>query len=412
MVGLNYTKKVFPSGFRMIYRKMRSPLVAVNFWVRVGVRDEKPDKNGLSHFFEHMVFKGTANFPGNLLSRRVQALGGNLNAGTSLDTTDFYLVVPADYWREAFTLTMELLFRPLFDARDIEREKMVVIQEIHLDEDDPEEWLTHLLHQRVFGGTPYGMPILGREETVKNLTREDLLEHQRRFYHLANMTCVVSGNLEEGELFSFAEESLSDFPFSWEFDLPFFPPFPVPIRQIVECRMDVCRKYGAIGFLCGGIKSDDFNVLRLLSVILGDGAGSRLNVALRENQGLVDTIHTAYSYYEKAGIFTVFYTFSQGDRETVEEAVQRELERLFQEPPTEEELERAKNLLKSNFFNTVETTLGSAELLGRFDVIDNVDHPLKLLLHLERLERSHLLEVARKYFDMERATSILIGPGE
>ncbi|MGQ9747986.1 MAG: M16 family metallopeptidase [Candidatus Caldatribacteriaceae bacterium] len=412
MIGLSYTKRVFSSGFRMICRKARSPLVAINFWVRAGVRDEKPEKNGLAHFFEHMVFKGTKNFPGNLLSRRVEALGGILNAGTSLDTTDFYLVVPTEYWREAFSLIVELLFHPLFDVKDIEREKMVVIQEIHLDEDDPDERLSHLLHQKVFAGTPYGMPISGREDLVRNLTRDDLLEYQKRFYHLANMTCVVSGNIDEGEFFSFGERILEDFPSSWEIDFSLFPPFPLPIRQIVECRMDVCQNYGAIGFLCGGIKNEDFNALRLLSVILGDGSGSRLNISLRENQGLVDTIHTTYSYYEKGGIFAVFYTFSQGNREYIEDAIQRELERLFKEPPTVEELERAKNLLKSSFYNTIETTLGSAELLGRFDVIDNVDHPLRFLLHLERFEQSHLLEVAKKYFDMERATSILIGPGE
>ncbi len=412
MAGLTYTKKVFPSGFRVIHRKISSPLVALNFWVRVGVRDEKPEDNGLAHFFEHMVFKGTTHFPGTLLTRKVQAMGGELNAETSLDTTDFYLVVPKEYWREALELEAELLFHPLLDPKDIEREKMVVIQEIHLDEDDPEERLNHLIHQKVFLGTPYGMPVLGREETVRNLALEDLLEHQRRFYHLANMTCVVSGDLEEAELFSFLEKVIDGFPTLEQCDLCFFPSFPFPIRQIVECRMDVSRSYGAISFLCGGIKSEDFNVLRLLSVILGDGMVSRLNIALREDQGLVDTVHTAYSYYERAGIFSVFYTFSSGSREAVEEAVQKEFDRLFEQPPTQEELERARNLLRSSFFSVIETTLGSAELLGRFDMIDNVDHALQILLYLEHLDVVHILEVAKKCFDMERATSILIGPGD
>jgi len=409
---LSYTKRVLPCGARVVFRHMDSPLVAVNLWVRAGVKDEEPEKNGISHFFEHMVFKGTVHFPGLLLSRRVQALGGTLNAGTSLDTTDFYLVVPREFWKEALALEMELVTQPLFDPEDIEREKMVVIQEIHLDEDDPEERLARLLYERVFSDTPYGLPILGREETVRLFTREDLLRHRERFYHPANMVLAVSGDLQEGELFAFSEELFGSFPVPRELDAPLFPPLPSPERQIVECVMDVRRFYGAIGFLCGGIKSDDFYLLRLLSLVMGDGLGSRLNVALREERQIVDTIHTTYSYYEHAGIFAVFFTFSQGSLEEIEEAIRGEFTRLTYFVPTDEELERAKNLLKSGFFSATETTLGSAELLGRLDTIDSIDRSLRALFEIERVKPQDLVEVARRYVDFERGTSILIKPGE
>ncbi|MCS7242039.1 M16 family metallopeptidase [Candidatus Caldatribacterium sp.] len=411
MKFLSYSKWVLPCGARVIFRRMDSPLVAVNLWVRAGVRNEAPEKNGISHFFEHMVFKGTVHYPGLLLSRRVQALGGTLNAGTSLDTTDFYLVVPREFWKEALSLEMELVTQPLFDPEDIEREKMVVIQEIHIDEDDPEERLAHILYERVFSETPYGFPILGREETVRQFTREDLLEYRDRFYHPANMVLAVSGNLKDGELFAFVEDLFAPFAPPEEFDTPFFPPLPIPERQIVECVMDVRRFYGAIGFLCGGIKSDDFYLLRLLSLVMGDGLGSRLNIALREERRIVDTIHTTYSYYEHAGIFAIFFTFSQGNFEEIEEAIQGEFAKLTYFAPTEEELERAKNLLKSGFFNAIETTLGSAELLGRLDTIDSIDRSLRALFQVERVRAHDLVEVARRYVDFERGTSVCIKPG-
>lgn len=411
MQFLSYAKWVLPCGARIVFRRMDSPLVAVNLWVRAGVRDEKPEKNGISHFFEHMVFKGTVRFPGLLLSRRVQALGGTLNAGTSLDTTDFYLVVPQEFWKEALSLEMELVTQPLLDPEDIEREKMVIIQEIHIDEDDPEERLAHLLYERVFSETPYGFPILGREDTVRSFTREDLLEHQSRFYHPANMVLAVSGNLKEEELFAFSEELFASMSLPKELDTSFFPPLPLPERQIVECVMDVRRFYGAIGFLCDGIKSDDFYLLRLLSLVMGDGLGSRLNIALREERRLVDTIHTTYSYYEHAGIFAIFFTFSQGNFEEIEEAIRGEFTKLTYFAPTEEELERAKNLLKSGFFNAIETTLGSAELLGRLDTIDSIDRSLRAFFQVERAKPEDLVEVARRYVDFERGTSICIKPG-
>lgn len=412
MQFLSYTKRVLPCGARIVFRHMDSPLVAVNLWVRAGVRDEEPEKNGISHFFEHMVFKGTVHYPRLLLSRRVQALGGTLNAGTSLDTTDFYLVVPRAFWKEALALEMELVTQPLFDPEDIEREKMVVIQEIHIEEDDPEERLAHILYERVFSETPYGLPILGREDTVRKFTREDLLKYRDRFYHPANMVLAVSGNLKEEELFAFTEDLFASFSTSEELDASFFPPLPLPERQIVECVMDVRRFYGAIGFLCGGIKSDDFYLLRLLSLVMGDGLGSRLNIALREERRIVDTIHTTYSYYEHAGIFAIFFTFSQGSFAEIEEAIRGEFAKLTYFVPTEEELERAKNLLKSGFFNAIETTLGSAELLGRLDTIDSIDRSIRALFQVERARPLDLVEVARRYVDFERGTSICIKPGE
>ncbi len=406
-----YTKKIIPSGLRVIVKKTSSPLVAINFWVPAGVKNEEPEKNGLSHFFEHMVFKGTANYPGSFLSRRVQALGGIMNAGTSLDTTDFYLVVPREHWREALKLEVDLLFDPLFDPREIEKEKMVVIQEIHLDEDDPEERLIHLLHQRVFSGTPYGKPILGTEETVKTFTREDLLRHQRLFYHPANLALVVVGDVSGEEVFEEAEKLVEEFYSPGNFPFTPFPPLPPPTQQIVNCTMDVRRYYGAIGFLTGGIREDDFYLLRLLSVVLGDGIGSRLNVVLREQKGLVDTIHTAYSYYQKAGIFAIFYTFSQGEKEKIEEEIQKEVEQLVFSPPREEELTRGKNLLRSSLFSVLETTLGTAELLGRSDVTDNIDRVVHHFLNLESFRSEDLVKMVKKYLDFERAISIFIEPG-
>jgi len=409
--AFTYTKKVLPSGLRVIVKKMPSPLVTINFWSPVGVKDEEPDKNGLSHFFEHMIFKGTTNYPASSLSRRVQALGGVMNAGTSLDTTDFYLVVPKEYWREALELEVDLVFHPLFDPQEIEKEKMVVIQEIYLDEDDPEERLTHLLYERVFSGTPYGQPILGVEDTVKTFTREDLLEHQKRFYHPTNLTLVVAGDIAEEEVFGEAEKLMGEFQGLENFIFSPFPSLPSPNQQIVSCSMDVHRYYGAIGFLTEGIREDDFYLLRLLSLILGDGIGSRLNVALREEKGLVDTIHAAYSYYQKAGIFAIFYTFSQGKKEEIEEEIQKEVRNLISTPPRDEELVRGKNLLRSSLFSVLETTSGTAELLGRFDVTDSVDRVVHHFFNLGSFRSEDLVKMVKKYLDFERATSIFIEPG-
>ncbi|MEI6157215.1 MAG: pitrilysin family protein, partial [Atribacterota bacterium] len=373
MFPFPYTKKVFPGGLRVIFHQKASPLVAFNLWAGVGVKDESLQTSGLSHFYEHMVFKGTTHFPGALLSRQIQAIGGTMNAGTSLDTTDFYIQVPREYWKEGLRLEAELLLRPLFEPPEIEREKMVILQEIHLDDDDPEEKLVHLLYENVFAGTPYGMSILGTEESVDRFHRDHLLQHQRGFFHPGNLTLSVCGDVKEEEIFSETERIF--FPQ----DLPAvsvsspFPSLRLPERKYIEAKMDIHRFYGAIGFFCPGVKEDDFYPLRLLSVVMGDGIGSRLNVRLREQDKLVDAIHSTYSYYKKAGLFSINFTYTEGEKERVEDTIREECLRFLTHPPREEELVRARNLLLSGFYHSIETTLGTAELLGRFDTIDTID---------------------------------------
>jgi len=406
---MDYTKKILPSGMRVIFRKMESPLVALNLWAKVGTKDERPEKNGISHFFEHMVFKGTQSFPQNTLARKVQALGGSINAGTSLDTTNFYLVLPGEEWEAGIRILAELVTNPLFEAEDIEKEKLVVLQEINIDEDNPEERLIHLLYQEVFAETPYGMPILGKEETVKTFTREDLLEHKRRYYHPLNLSFVGVGNIEEDEFFYQVEKAFSETPFSeipwtvqssqWRFKLGKF------YREV----KDVQRFYGAIGFPCASLKSEDFYALRFASVLLGEGLGSRLNISLREEKQLVDAIHTSYSYYERAGLFGIFYSFLRGDPLQVQEAIWKEIE-LLTNSLSKEELERARNLLKSSLYQVAETTLGSSELLGRLDAIDTADRVLHYFMYLEGMQAEKIQEVITKYFKPEQATHIVISP--
>lgn len=409
MFILDYTKKILPFGMRVILRKMESPLVALNLWARVGTRDEPPEKNGISHFFEHMVFKGTKSFPQNSLARKVQALGGSINAGTSLDTTNFYLVLPGEEWKTGIDILAELIGNPLFEAQDIEKEKLVVLQEINIDEDNPEDRLIHLLYQEVFAETPYGMPILGKEETVRSFTREDLLEHKRRHYHPLNLSLVGAGNVEEIEFFyqvekAFAEVSLPEVCWTaptseWRFK---------PGKFYREAK-DVQRFYGVIGFPCAGLKSEDFYALRFTSVILGEGIGSRLNISLREEQQLVDAIHTSYSYYERAGLFGIFYSFLNGDPLQVQEAIWKEIE-LLTHSLSEGELERARNLLKSSLYQVAETTLGSSELLGRLDAVDTADRILHYFIQLESMQNEKIREAIATYLQPDRATHIVISP--
>ena len=409
-MNFTYTKKVLPCGLRVVYHRALSPMVTLNLWAGVGVKDEEPGKNGISHFFEHMVFKGTRNYPGLQLARQVQAIGGTINAGTSLDTTDFYIVVPGEHWKQALALQTELIFHPLFDGEDIEREKNVVIQEIHLDEDDPEERLARTLYENVFFGTPYGRSILGTEYSVAQFNRDDLIRHQESFYHPYNLTLSFSGNISEAEVFEEIENQFVQ----WVklFKSPFlpFPPFPVSKERRLDISMDVHHHYGTIGFLCPGIKDDDFYPLRFLSVIMGDGIGSRLNIRLREKEKMVDSIHTAYSYYQKAGIFSILYTYAEGEHEKIEEVIQEEFQALRSHPPRKEEIIRARNLLLSGFYHSIETTLGSAELLGRLDIIDNIDTIFRYIMNIERIQTEHIMDVFQKYIDFGRATTVFIRP--
>ncbi len=409
-MNLSYTKKVFPSGLKVVFRRMKSPLVTLNLWARVGVKDEEPVQIGISHFFEHMVFKGTTNYPGLEISRQVQAIGGNINAGTSLDTTDFYIVVPNNHWEKSLELIIDLVNNPLFDPIEIEREKKVIIQEIHLDEDDPEEKLAITLYHEVFSGTPYERSILVSKDTIAHLKRENFICHQESFYHPSNLTLVVCGDLPENQLF----EKINQFYKNWGKPLQnllnSFPPLPKVQRKRIEINMDIHHHYGAIGFLGPGIRQDDFCLLKLLSIILGDGIDSRLNARLREREQLVDSIHTNFSLYQESGIFSIIFTFANNDPKKIEAIIQEECELLLNHPPQDIEINRAKNLLLSGFYHSIETTSGSAGLLGRLDTIDTIDTVFRYLKNIQNVQTKQIINVLKKYLDFNFAVSVIINP--
>ncbi len=408
-----YSKRVFPGGARVLYRPLSSPLVCLSLWFRAGSRDEIPEKNGLAHFFEHMVFKGTKRYPGTQLVRRVQALGGSINAGTSLDTTDFYILVPREFWKEALELLCELVREPLMSSEDIESEKSVVIQEIHMEDDEPEEKLTRVLYQEVFKNTPYGRSILGEPVTIESLSRDDLLAYQEEYFQPANLVLSVAGDVPEKELYSYTERL-----FGW----PFPSRFPNVSRDVafpegrrtrveVDKELDVSRTYGAFGFLCPGVKKDASFSLRLLAAVLGEGVASRMNIQLREKTEIVDSVYSAYSAYQAAGIFAVGVTFMKGEKERVREKVHTELAQIILQPPNEKECQRARNLLKGGFYQAMETAQGNADIFGRYDTIDTVDRIYRYQAVLNNLRGEDLAETAEQYLSWEQSVTVWVGPG-
>ena len=198
-MNLSYTK-VFPSDLKVVFRRMKSPLVTLNLWARVGVKDEEPVQIGISHFFEHMVFKGTTNYPGLELSRQVQAIGGNINAGTSLDTTDFYIVVPNNHWEKSLELIIDLVNNPLLIRLISNVRKSNHSGDTFRRRRSGRKLDTTLYHE-VFSGTPYERSILGSKDTIAHLKRENFIYHQEYFYHPSNLTLVVCGDLPENQLF-------------------------------------------------------------------------------------------------------------------------------------------------------------------------------------------------------------------
>ena len=406
-----YTKKVLPTGLKVVFRQMKSPLVALNLWARVGVKDEEPTKIGLSHFFEHMVFKGTTNYPGLELSRQVQTIGGNMNAGTSLDTTNFYIVAPENCWEKSLELLFELINNPIFDPTEIDREKNVIIREIHLDEDDPEEKLVTTLYQEVFSGSPYERSILGTKETISSLKREDFFSHLESFYHPSNLMVVVCGDIPENQLYEKIAQIYGNEKKTIPNSFNIFPRLSKTPMKRIKINMDVHHHYGAIGFLGPSVKQkEEFCLLKYLSVILGDGISSRLNARLREKEQLVDTIHTNFSYYQESGIFSIVYTFTNSDSEKIEAIIEDECKQLISHPLQEIEMNRAKNLLFSDFYHSFETTLGSAELLGRFDTIDTIDTLFRYLGIIQSIQLNQIYDVLKKYLDFNNFVSVIINP--
>ena len=392
------TRQVLPNGVVVISQEHRaSDIVAVQLWLRVGGRDEAAAELGLSHYLEHMLFKGTPTRPPGSIDAEIEGLGGNSNAFTSYDFTHYDIVVPRSSLRAAADLLADIAVNAAFVPAELQSEKKVVFEEMSLTEDDPERFLQRRLTEVAYAEHPYGRPILGTRELVERLTRDTLNAYYKKRYVPANMVLVVVGAVTPtdaravaADTFGRLEGPRADRPAS-------SAPKPVTPGSGEDVKRPEQQAYLGLAWHAAPTGNTNIYAVDLLTYILGDGPSSRLNQVLREQRGLVQSIEASYIPRQESGLVSVTARLEAKNLDAVEAAVREVVRRVREEGVTPAERERAIITAESTYAFDIETVEGLARNYGQAETTWTLQDEVQYLERLRRVTAEQIREAARTY---------------
>jgi zinc protease len=398
------TREVLPNGVVTIVQPHRaSDVVALQLWMRTGGRDEAPEELGLTHYLEHMVFKGTARRPTGSIDRMIEGFGGASNAFTSYDYTHYDVVLPAEHVRSGIELLADMAVNASFPPEEIDRERQVVFEEMRLLEDDTDKFLVRRLYETAYAGHPYGRSILGAMPVIRTLTREGLDRYYKRLYVPANMTLVVVGAVTPAQVrpvvtATFGRLAARSGPRA---NVP--PSPPDPARRVVDVERDEKQAYLGLAWKAAPIAAADVFAVDLLTYILGDSPSSRLNQAVRERDRLVHAIESGYGAWEKGGLVTVTARLEPANLERAERSVLDVIRRVQAEGVTEAERQRAIITAESAYAFDIETAEGLAKAYGQAETTWNLEGEIAYLARLRETTAAEIQAAARKYLGTDPA---------
>lgn len=405
---MSFERVVLPNGLCVISEDVpdvRS--VAAGVWVKTGSRDESSLQHGMTHFLEHLMFKGTGKRSAREIAEQIDAVGGELNAFTAKEYTCFYARVLSDHFSMALELLSDMICHSRFDPDDLEREKSVVLEEIKLYEDTPDELIHDLCAQAVLGNHPLGRPVLGTLETVGALKRADVVDFWRRHYTPDNLIISVVGQLshdtiheEVGRFFGGMSGARRDestaAPLEGGTNL---------LRHKSTEQIHVCL--GAHGL---PRKSKERFALQVLDVLLGGSVSSRLFQELREERGLVYSAFSSHAAYRDAGLFSVYLGVSAENLPTVLQLVRREFDAVRRGQIRPEEVERAKEQLRGSILMGLESTSSRMSRLAKSEMFFGELMPVdELIGRIQAVTCDEVTAVARRLL-ADRPYVAAIGP--
>ena len=351
-----------------------APVVALQVWVRVGSADERPDEAGIAHLHEHMLFKGTQRRGPGEIARAVEAAGGEINAWTSFDQTVYHATIASQYWRTGLDVLADAVTSAAFDPEELQREIEVVCEEIKRSADSPGRKASQQLFAAAFEKHPYGLPVIGTEQSVRAHSRDGILRFYRRWYQPENVVLAVVGDLAEQELLVEAERV-----FAWPQQVgvpalqapPSFLPAPrrteEPRRYAPRARLQrekLKEGHLSLAWPAPSLRHDDVAALDALALVLGHGEASRLHKVLKRDRLLVTGLSASCYTPRDPGVTIVGLTLPPENLRDAVEAAAREVHRLRTEEVTDQELELACRLLESDAVYQRETVQGQARKLG------------------------------------------------
>lgn len=338
---MEYVTYTLPNGLRLAHLHTCSPVAYCGFAVNAGTRDENPEEHGLAHFVEHMLFKGTERHRANYILNRMETVGGELNAYTTKEETFVYSIFMRDHFLRAFDLLVDMLFHSTFPMAQIEKETEVILDEIRSYEDNPSELIYDDFENVLFQGHALGHNILGDEVSLRSFNPESGRSFMRRYYTPGNMVFFSMGDIDFGRIIRWAERLTCDIPSCAHIQNRISPDSVRP-SFFRLCR-DTHQAHVMIGSRAFSMYDDKRIALFLLNNILGGpGMNNRLNLSLREYNGLVYNVESNVTAYTDTGLFSIYFGTDPKDCRRAMNLVHRELQKFCAAPLTERQLSSAK----------------------------------------------------------------------
>ena len=405
----NIRRQILPHGLTIITEQMQHIRSAsIGIWLETGSRDEDSESNGISHFIEHMVFKGTKHRTAEEIARQVDSIGGNMDAFTAKECICFNVKVLDEHVPVALDILADLVLHPIFDAQDITRERGVILEEIKMDEDNPDYLVHEIFTQNFWRDHPLGKPILGTKETVKRFERQTVFDTYAHRFAPGNIIVSAAGNLDHDK---FVELVSKHFDHMKPAKNGFHSAQPkISSRIILRNKKALEQVQLCLGVPCHPIAHEQRHAGYVLNTLLGGGMSSRLFQNIRERQGLAYSIYSDLNPYRDTGCMAVYAGTSLASAAKVVRSVVNEFRNLKNERVPDEELRRSKDQLKGSLMLSLESSTARMSNLARqemyFDHFQDLD---ELIEKIEAVTADDLQSLANEFFQTEKVAVAALG---
>jgi predicted Zn-dependent peptidase len=414
MTELAMKKLTLKNGLRVLFAPSEgTETVTVLVFVRVGSRYESKKINGASHFIEHLLFKGTKRRPtAQHISRALDAVGAEFNAYTDKFMTGYYVKVARKSLGLSLDILSDMLFSSKFDAKEINRERNVVIEEINMYRDNPMRHVEDLLEESMFAGSTLGWNIAGTPKTMTEMSRDEILDYYHSYYQPSNMALVIAGNIDvnaqSGIVSRFGKQRSHQPPaaFTAFSSRQHVQEIPVGLQTKSTEQIQI-----AIGFPSFGIDDDRNTALSLLSIILGGNMSSRLFVQVRERRGLAYFVRASNNPYDDVGVFSIRAGLDKKRLSLAMGTIMKELRTIVKNGVSAQELKDAKTFLHGQISIRMEDTFDRAEWFARQEMFQKeMRTPQTYLKKVDALYAADVKRVAKEVLDFSRMSLAVVGP--
>jgi len=409
---LNYKITTLENGLQVITAPVSgTKAVTVLFLFKVGSRYESPEINGISHFLEHMFFKGTEKRPKTIdISRELDSVGAGYNAYTGEEYTGYFVRVSSEHFALGLDVLTDMMFGSKFDATELEREKGVIIEEINMYNDEPRSKVELVARELVYPNQPLGRNIAGEKEIIRNMTREQMVAYKKAHYTPENMVVAVAGGEDKVDWLSAIKEKFAGFESGTKNEF-----VPVVENQTKPALKLFHKETDQANFILGfrSISRLDKRrpILKVLTNLMGQMMSSRLFIEVREKRGLCYFVSADMVDFTDTG----FWSVSAGvDLVRIEEAITvilAEIKRLIDEPITDEELNRARENIKGHLYLSLEESMAVADYLAEQQLLwGKIDDPEELAKEYEKVTKADIQNLAKELFVKESLNLAIVGP--